>query len=87
VWSYPLRIPVTDIDTDAMRWVTVAYISQVETKCLETMKGQEVRSELLQRTRHVLFRTGLLENSGRDVAQSSRRRLRTGSSPSSSLRV
>jgi len=43
-----------------VRWVTLAYIPQVEAKFLETMRGQEVRAELLQRILHVVFRTSLL---------------------------
>ena len=60
VSAYPLRMRVINIDTDEVRWVTLAYIPQVENKFLETMKGQEVRSELLQRIIHVVFRTSLL---------------------------
>jgi len=60
VSAYLLRMRVINIDTDEVRLVTLAYISQVENKVLETMKGQEVRSELLRRIIHVVFRTSLL---------------------------
>jgi len=60
VSAYPLRMRVININTDEVRWVTLAYIPQVEAKFLETMKGQEVRAELLQRILHVVFRTSLL---------------------------
>ena len=45
-----------------MRWVTLAYIPQVQEKFLETMRGQEVGAELLQRILHIVFRTSLLES-------------------------
>jgi len=38
------------------------YIPQVEAKFLETRKGQEVRSELLQRNLHIVFRRSVLAN-------------------------
>jgi len=60
VSAYPLRMRVINIDTDEGRWVTLAYIPHVENRFLETMKGQEVRSELLQRIIHVVFRTSML---------------------------
>jgi len=60
VSAHPLRMRVIDINTDEVRWVTLAYIPQVEAKFLETMKGQEVRAELLQRIQHVVFRISLL---------------------------
>ena len=60
VSEYSLRMRVININTDKVRWVTLAYIPQVEAKFLETMRGQEVRAELLQRILHVVFRTSLL---------------------------
>jgi len=62
VSACPLRMRVININTDKVRWVTPAYIPQVEAKFLVTMRGQEVRAELLQRILHVLFRTSLLES-------------------------
>ena len=50
------------IDTDEVQWVILEYITQGEKIFLETMKGQGVRSELLQRIIHVMFRTSLLES-------------------------
>ena len=60
VSAYPLRMRVININTDKVRWVTLAYIPPVEAKFLETMRGQEVRAQLLQRILHVVFRTSLL---------------------------
>jgi len=62
VSAYPLRMRVININTDEVRWVTLTYIPQAKAKFLENMKGQEIRSELLQRILHVLFRTSLLES-------------------------
>jgi len=59
VSSYLLRMRVVNINTSEVQWITLAFISQVEAKFLETMKGQEVRAELLQRILHVVFRTSL----------------------------
>jgi len=53
VSAYPLRMRVININTDEVRWVTLAYIPQVEAKILETIKGREVHGELLQRILHV----------------------------------
>ena len=58
----PLRLRVININTDEVRWVTLAYIPRAEAKFLETTKGPEVRPELLQRILHVVFRTSLLES-------------------------
>jgi len=60
VSAHPLRMRVINLNTDKVRWVTLEYIPQVEAKFLETMRGQEVRAELLQRILHVVFRTSLL---------------------------
>jgi len=62
VSAYPLRMRVTSIDTDEVRWVTLVYIAQVDTMFLETMNGPAVRFELLQCLLHVVFRTSLLES-------------------------
>jgi len=59
VSSYLLRTRVVNINTSEVQWITLAFISQVEAKFLETMKGQEVRAELLQHILHVVFRTSL----------------------------
>jgi len=60
VSAYPLRMRGVNINADDVRWVSLAYIPQAEAKFLETMKGQEVRAELLQRILHVAFWTSLL---------------------------
>jgi len=60
VSAYPLRMRVININTDELRWVTLAYIPHAEAKFLETMKGQEVRAELLHRILNVVFRKSLL---------------------------
>ena len=60
VSAYPLRMRVVNINTEQVRWVTLAFIPQVEAKFLETRKGSEVRSELLQRILHVVFRRSML---------------------------
>jgi len=58
--AYPLRMRVADINTKAVRWATLAYMPQIESTFLETRKGQEVRSELLQRIFHLVFRRSVL---------------------------
>jgi len=60
VSAYPLRMRVANIETEEVRWATLLYIPQVESKFLETRKGQEVRSELLQRILHLVFRRNVL---------------------------
>jgi len=60
VSAYPLRTRVVNVNTKDVRWKTLAYIPQVEAAFLETRKGQEVRSELLQRILHILFRRSVL---------------------------
>jgi len=59
VSAYPLRMRVINITTKEVRWVTLAYIPQVETKFLDTRKGHEVRAELLQRILHMVCRTSV----------------------------
>jgi len=54
--AYPLRMRVVNVNTEQVRWVTLAFIPQMEAKFLETRKGSEVRAELLQRILHVVFR-------------------------------
>jgi len=56
VSAYPLRMRITNINTKRVRWATVEYIPQVEVNFLETRKGTEVRSELLQSMLHLVFR-------------------------------
>ena len=60
VSAYPLRMRVVNINTKDVRWVTLAYIPQVESKFIKTRKGHEVRSELLQRILHLVFRGSVL---------------------------
>jgi len=60
VSAYPLRMRIVNVNTKNVRWMTLAYIPQVEAKFLETRKGQEVRSELLQRILHIVFRRSVL---------------------------
>ena len=60
VSAYPLRMRVVNVNTKDVRWMTLAYIPQVEAKFVETRKGQEVRSELLQRILHIVFRRSVL---------------------------
>lgn len=59
VSAYPLRMRVVNVSPSGSteRWVTIAYIPQVAGKFLDTRKGQEVRSELLQRVLHLAFRS------------------------------
>jgi len=57
VSAYPLRMRIVDNINKEVRWVTLAYIPQVESKFLGTRKGHEVRAELLQRTLQLVFRT------------------------------
>jgi len=64
VSAYPLRMRVVIINTDDVRWITLAFIPQVEAKFLETMKGHEVRAELLQRILHDVLRTSLKASHG-----------------------
>lgn len=59
VSAYPLRMRVVNVNTDKEQWMTIAYIPQVEGKFFETRKGQEVRSELLQRVLHLAFRSAI----------------------------
>jgi len=51
---------VVNINSKDVRWMTLAYIPQVEAKFVETRKGQEVRSELLQRILYIVFRRSVL---------------------------
>ena len=51
---------VININTKDMRWVTLAYIPQVESKFVETRKGHEVLSKLHQRILHLVFRGSVL---------------------------
>jgi len=51
---------VVNVNTKDVRWMTLAYIPQVEAKFVETRTGQEVRSELLQRILHIVFRRSVL---------------------------
>jgi len=60
VSAYPLRMRVVNINTKDVRWVTLAYIPQVESKFIKTRKDHEVRSELLQRILHLVFRGSVL---------------------------
>jgi len=60
VSAYALRMRVANIKTKELRWATLAYIPQVESKFLETRKSQEVRSEPLQRILHLFFRRCVL---------------------------
>lgn len=55
--AYLLRMRIIDVNTRTERSVTVAYIPQVKGKLLETCKGQEARSENLQRVLLLTFRT------------------------------
>lgn len=61
VSAYPLRMRVVNVNSSGatVRWVTIAYIPQVAGKFLDTRKGQEVRSELLQRVLHLAFRSAI----------------------------
>lgn len=56
VSAYPLRMRIVNVNTKKERWLTVAYIPQVEGKFLDKRKAQEVRSDLLQRVLHLTFR-------------------------------
>jgi len=47
VSAYPLRMRVVNVNSKDVRWMTLAYIPQIEVKFVETRKGQKVRSELL----------------------------------------
>jgi len=53
-------VGVVNVNTKDVRWMTLSYIPQVEAKFVETRKGQEVRSERLQRILHVVFRRSVL---------------------------
>ena len=64
VSAYPPRMQVVNINTDEVRGTTLEFIPQVEANFLETMEGQEVRAELLQRILHVVFRTSLKASHG-----------------------
>lgn len=66
VSAYPLRMRVVNVDTDKERWITIAYIPQVQGKVFETRKGQEGRSEQLQRVLHIAVR-GAIQASHRGV--------------------
>jgi len=47
VSAYPIRMRVVNVNSKDVRWMTLAYIPQVDANFVETRKGQEVRSELL----------------------------------------
>jgi len=51
---------VVNINTKDVRWVTLAHITQVESKFLETLTGPEMRAELLQRILHLAFGCSML---------------------------
>jgi len=57
VSACPLRMRIVNVNSSEKRWFTLVYIPQVETKILDTQKGQKRRSKLLQRILHVVFRT------------------------------
>jgi len=57
VSAYQLRMRIVNNVKKEVRWVTLAYIPQVEAKFLETRNGHEVSAELLQRILHLIFRT------------------------------
>jgi len=59
VSAYPLRMRIANNINKDVRWVTLAYILEVEAKFLETRKGHEVRAVLLQRILHLVFRTSM----------------------------
>jgi len=57
---YSLRMRVVNVNTKDVRWMTHAYIPQVEVRFVETSKVQEVRSELLQWISHIVFRRSVM---------------------------
>ena len=60
VSAYPLRMRVVIVNTKHVRWMTHAYIPQVEVRFVETSKVQEERSGLLQLISHIVFPRSVL---------------------------
>jgi len=55
--AYPLRMRIVNNISEELRWVTLAYTPQVDSKFLQTRKGHEVRAERLQRILHLVVYT------------------------------
>jgi len=60
VSAYLLRMRVVNINTKDVRWVTLAFIPQVESQFIKTRNGHEVRFEMLQLILHLIFRGSVL---------------------------